>query len=492
MLRPQRLLLCLLIIFAQLTHAETADEGCFPYTIVFGNGVGNSKEDALKSLNILTGLVGSKYKDKDVNYKIAYNPTDGPGAATILDVVEAAKQKAGENNSLWSLTWKVIFGVVNKAEPNQSWVTTVAQIWTDFNAKIMQGMRYNLAKQSSYYDATAASHVALYKALLTNKSDPQRVLLVAHSQGNLYGNIALQKLEQELLSIADGKKYLSRFAMVGVASAADFVYKDGPYLTSTYDGVINAVRANYPTVLLGNITLPAAAEYKTTSVNGEPVSIIDYTGHGFVTVYTNNTYAGRALLKNHIEKQLSSLKDEDDSANDYSTYKWYMATESSDGGLAPGNSNYPTLVSSSCFDMSWDQDCIDGYNLEQQRLFLTLVKQFAQTPCIYPCNKGENFQGGSAPSIRWPGEQTDFKGAWFVYGSGEDGLKQFVLPRIFNPANPAYIGFAQKDARIKYQKFDSTPYIYAQYPMVDPGPVTSRLILQKKVYVGVKACKAQT
>jgi hypothetical protein len=60
--------------------------------------------------------------------------------------------------------------------------------------------------------------------------------------------------------------------------------------------------------------MPAVAELTIVNANGESVSIKDYTGHGFATAYTNNAYAGRALLKNHIEDQLSTLDGKDEMA----------------------------------------------------------------------------------------------------------------------------------------------------------------------------------
>lgn len=108
--------------FVQITHAVEQDQNrdCLPYTIVFGNGIANTREDAKASRNILTSLVGTTFHNVNVNYTVAYNPTNGPGAGTLLDVVDVIKQKSEENNSLWSLSWKVIFGVVSKTEPNQS------------------------------------------------------------------------------------------------------------------------------------------------------------------------------------------------------------------------------------------------------------------------------------------------------------------------------------------------------------------------------------
>lgn len=476
MLRPQSLLLLLLIVFAQLVYAEIPEENCLPYTIVFGNGVGNSMEDARLSRDTLSGLIGSQHNNREVNYDIAFNPSEGPGVGTLLDVIESAKQKAGENNTLWSLTWRVIFGVVDKAEPNQSWVETIAKIWTDFNTKIVNGMRYNLANKSTYYDDTVVSHVALYKSLLTNQSNPQQILLVAHSQGNLYGNIALQKLEQHLLSLKDGKKYLSRFAMVGVGSAADFVYKDGPYLTSTYDTVINAVRTMYPTVLLGNIIMPAVAEYKATNANGEIVSITDYTGHGFATTYTNNAYAGRALLKSHIERQLDLLKDDTSSEGDADndgTYTWFGATENINGGLIDDESvdNYPISDPIGCWEQNEDDmgDCLNQYNRILKELFYTTV---------------------AVAGTRWPGEKIERGIYWVVPGNGEQALEQIILPRIFSPANPGYVGFSRNDAKIKYRRSDvSSPYIYQIFPPVDVTPVVFQLVISKEVEVGVKACK---
>lgn len=217
---------------------------------------------------------------------------------------------------------------------------------------------------------------------------------------------------------------------------------------------------------------------------------MDYTGHGFATVYSNSTYAGRALLKNHIEQQLSSLKDEDEFSVDYSTYTWYLATEKNSGGsINPDNSNYEIEeTSANCFDWDFDEaECTDWYNEDLRIAHATKISAYAQAHCWDQCNESTDFADGYAPTIRWPGE-VNYDNAWYVSANGENALEQFLFLRIFNPANPAYVGFSKSNARIKYQKFDTTPYIWAQYPLWDPGPIDFQLILPKKVYVGVKAC----
>lgn len=269
----------------------------------------------------------------------------------MLDVVEAAKQKSGENNSLWSLTWKVIFGVADKAEPNQSWIDTIAQIWNDFNTKIILGMRYNLANKSDYYDATVGDHVALYKSPLTSQTDPRRFVLVAHSQGNRYGNVALQRLEKDVMALPNGTKYLKRFAMVGVGSAADYVYKDGPYETSTGDMVINAVRAIYMSVLWPNLSMPTNVEYQLPADDGKSISIVDHTGHGFASVYSHSAYEGRTSLKSMLEKQLDSLHADTGQVQEYyPSYHWYYATEFHEiGPPIPGKDyGYNADISMTC------------------------------------------------------------------------------------------------------------------------------------------------
>jgi hypothetical protein len=475
MLHLQKFVLLLLISFAAATQAEPLDyQDCLPYTIVFGNGVGNTWDDALRSRDILKDLVGTKFKYKDINYDVAYNPTGGSGVGTLLDIVEVIAQKTGENNSLWSLSWKVIFGVNSKKEPNQSWVETIVQMWNEYNAKIVQGMRYNLAQNSTYYDTTVSNHVVLYKTLLTNHDDPQRVLLVAHSQGNLYGNIALRKLEEVLLSMEGGEKYVSRFGMVGVGSAADFVYKDGPYLTSTADNVINALRVVYPTVLLGNIDLPAATEYLTKNADGESVSIFDRTGHGFGTVYANSAYAGHALLKSHIEKQLNLLKDEDEEMGD--TYKWSSVDEQSYGGLV-ADEDLPKYYGGNVREVGdcYEPNCVDWYN-KQVNAFLNYRRTNITRPlCIPQCDY--NLLGTSQKI------------------SAQEIFEQFLFPVVFDPTDGTYVGFPRNEVKIKYQYLDKPlilgkpPHLVYRLRSPIDQSVTNFLVLIKQINITYKACK---
>ena len=56
----------------------------------------NSKDNAREGRMILADLIGSEYKGTNINYDVAFNSSEGLGAATLLDVIEAPKRGAAQ------------------------------------------------------------------------------------------------------------------------------------------------------------------------------------------------------------------------------------------------------------------------------------------------------------------------------------------------------------------------------------------------------------
>src|SRR6185295_5757868 len=101
-----------------------------------------------------------------------------------------------------------------------------------------------------------------------------RVIVVAHSQGNLYANACHAALAGQ------DSTTLASFGIVGVASPAEFSFNG--YVTSDHDNVINALRTLGKTVLPANVRVPT--------------SLGDFTGHLFEATYMNAQLAARAKI----------------------------------------------------------------------------------------------------------------------------------------------------------------------------------------------------
>ncbi len=193
---------------------------CQPEVVVFfGNGVWNDVEDANESRRKLetclnTHISGTNI-DGMITYELAYNPSDG----YLADLLETFEQDLQTN---YSLFWNYL------AE------------W-DLMPDILQDKIIAIAKE---VDAAIVSanpsvqeHIALYNGYL---SEGKMAVLVAHSQGNLYGNIAYLGIDPQ---------YIGRFGIVSVANPDSSVAGGGPYTTIDEDLIIGSI----PLALLPNL-----------------------------------------------------------------------------------------------------------------------------------------------------------------------------------------------------------------------------------------------
>jgi hypothetical protein len=101
----------------------------------------------------------------------------------------------------------------------------------------------------------------------------RRVIVVAHSQGNLYANASHAAIA------ASDSTVLTSFGIVGVADPAEISFNG--YVTSDDDLVINALRTLGETVLPANVHVPVTD---------------DFTGHFFEATYINAQLPARARV----------------------------------------------------------------------------------------------------------------------------------------------------------------------------------------------------
>jgi hypothetical protein len=134
---------------------------------------------------------------------------------------------------------------------------------------------YDLAE--ALVDADLRRHVQRYQNLLMAGN---RVLVVAHSQGNLYANAAYGNLA------SDDRIPLDAFGIVSVATPASRVGGGGPYYTLMYDLVISAVQIAVPGTLPGNVT--------------NSVSDSDWKHHSFIGSYLNGDQTGPLIISSAL------------------------------------------------------------------------------------------------------------------------------------------------------------------------------------------------
>lgn len=281
------------------------------YRVYFGNGIRNVAEDWEASRLVLSKMIGARFNGVPVSYSNAINPTGG----FIDDLQRVFQQKLSENPDLsWELLVRASLGLINGISPE------LAKFVLDLIIKTETESSAELKKKweavYSYIDGRVTTHVADYtRDILENG---RRVLLVAHSQGNLYAN-ASHRLLYTNPEITPGS-----FATIGVATPANYVAGGGTYLTSDADVVINALRS-----IITDQVLPANVSI--------PLDTGELSGHNFIKTYMHPEKPAREKIQQMTTVALNRLM-EPKGAYDYKIVSYIAESTGSNGSsyLATG------------------------------------------------------------------------------------------------------------------------------------------------------------
>jgi len=235
--------------------------------IFFGNGVKSLKRDARDSIALIEKRLKAELlpeEFKTLEFDIAYN-----GTHTLpLDLLESVIQLLTGNISKF---WRYFFGL----DPIPEWFAE--------NFILLAGM---LDESSLLTTDSLAKHVNTYKTVI---AEGKKVILVAHSQGNLFGNQSYNLLES---------RERQSFGMVSVANVDNNVLEaDSPYTTLKTDKVIQALIA----VQLGLPTSPMRP-------NTENFPAADnFWGHSFIDSYMVEGSISAAQITGDITAALGNL-----------------------------------------------------------------------------------------------------------------------------------------------------------------------------------------
>lgn len=250
------LLLITFIFITDIGHCEDNK-----VRLSFGNGVLNSAKDARYSLKVLMELLdnslqGTGYKDK-IAYDISHNPTDG-----LKDFGEAMEQ-IGETD--WIQFWRYLAGLDIMPDSIQAIFKAVS-------------INYDKAKIAEY--PSIQKHVDKYNKRLCLGD---KVVVVAHSQGNLFANIAYTGINENTI---DG------FGIVSVANPDSSVEGDGLYTTIDEDYIMALI----PTAMPSNLD----------NFIG-PVNLKEPFGHSFINSYMAEGRPAKTKILNDIVATIDKL-----------------------------------------------------------------------------------------------------------------------------------------------------------------------------------------
>lgn len=266
--------------WAQNTNTSICDAR--GYTVGFFNGVWNTntQDGALSAMNAQRALTGDTFKDEPIEYELFYNSTGSTvGATGAQDVAEVFEQRAlefdasGELGRRFEYFWEA---ASDGSKPffTRLWETFGAEasivdsLYTSVITKAFAG--WSLLLSNPPTQVNYAEHRA---QLDTLAAEGQKLLLVAHSQGNLFVNQAYTYVRPKVGA--------SGVAVVHVAPAS--IILNGDYVLADIDVVINGLRVQgIGSVPKFNLSLPLSKN--------------DLSGHTFVGTYLDPTRAGRARV----------------------------------------------------------------------------------------------------------------------------------------------------------------------------------------------------
>lgn len=251
--------ICVFLASLILVKPSQAQVNCDPIITVFyfGNGVGRGFStfgDAVHGLNSLRSAINSVLSTDDQrknSYKLAFNRSDG----RLADIVEAARQTLGNE---WPTLLIAFF--LNDTRIINLLPDDVVQRFNDFlNNQAIQEM---IAGNSSNSDVS--NQVASYNSDI---QEGKKIVLVAHSQGNIFANLAFQQI-----TAPENQS----FTIVPVASPESFMRSNlVGHVRFLDDLVIGGVMA---AKLLVNLPPPLPA-------NDQDNVDIDILSHSFVDSY---------------------------------------------------------------------------------------------------------------------------------------------------------------------------------------------------------------
>ena len=280
--------------------------------IYFGNGVNNTIAEARFSRNTLVHAYLTKhdirqdYPGEKFNFVLAYNYSRG----FVKDIIEVINQKVDETGGLTATEMLYLIQLSKKAVLHEIRALSTAsgggRIVVDVavtavdraSDEYMKKLEEDAQGLSRYYQqSTTNNHIQKYTSDL---NEGKKVIVVAHSQGNLFANAAVSEV------IKRNSGYVNNIGIVGVANPAGVVVGSNKYVTADDDRVIDALRITH-TVLPSNID-------NDPGIFDDPRDLLN---HNFITSYfaseltkeyeAGNTLLSRARIDNMVFDLLKTL-----------------------------------------------------------------------------------------------------------------------------------------------------------------------------------------
>jgi hypothetical protein len=290
---------CLLSPFS---IGQTTSPTCgMGYIVYFANGILNDAGNAQAGTYAIQNLIGTTFNGMPVQYQPRFH-----SSATVGNISTVLFQKLQTDPSfswatgsiLTSLVLDALNGLPLPSSIQQFLPPTLQTKLSNYVANtLVNAIDGNGIPGNGYFDSQVSQDVLVYAGSLQQNL---QVLVVAHSQGNLYADAAAH----ELFSTEANIGLMGAFAIASVATP-DISTFSGEYVTSTDDIVIGGLQIVFPAVL-GPTNGPAFDLTAAATCHFFPVPT-DCTGHQWLLTYLNYSLPFRSNVLAMAKSLLGSL-----------------------------------------------------------------------------------------------------------------------------------------------------------------------------------------
>lgn len=254
-------------------------ESAMPVVVGYFNGIMTTRNEAFDNLSFLASSVKLSNRDQ----KLFYNYTDG----LATDLLEVFEQRMAEQPEVIKHRFELFFEIAGSRGPLFDNLTRVYPSLNGFVNSMMQPFKaliYAHVINLASGNGKAISTTQVYREHRDDASAilkaGNRLVLVAHSQGNLFANVLLNSFSA---------KTKRAIRIVHIAPASQIL--KGGHSLADKDVVIAGI-AGTGRVASVTISIPEANR-RPPGANGR----VDPYGHGFVEIYLNKEMDAFAQVK---------------------------------------------------------------------------------------------------------------------------------------------------------------------------------------------------